>query len=185
MGGDGQCQKRPPRRMTRAVAIRTCSGAVAAALGALSTPAGRAAWLAARGDAASRAPVDMAAYMELFQRHAEIRRTVTKIPGGVRTVTESDAPELVAQLQAHVTTMYRNLDRGFEMRCMSATLPVLLRNANRYRRRITLTPHGVAVTETSNDGQVVKAIRGHAREVSGFVRDGMAAMMAGGMGGRK
>lgn len=49
---------------------------------------------------------DMSAYADLFARHDEIRRTVEKIPGGVRTVTESDAPELVARLQAHVASMY-------------------------------------------------------------------------------
>jgi hypothetical protein len=32
------------------------------------------------------------------------------------------------------------------------------------------------------DGLVVAAIRAHANEVSGFVRDGMPAMMAGMMG---
>ena len=48
---------------------------------------------------------DMSTYMELFDRHTEIRRTVQEIPGGVRTLTESDAPELVSQLQAHVSSM--------------------------------------------------------------------------------
>jgi hypothetical protein len=184
MGVHRQCQKRPSPQMTRAAAIRVCTGAVAAALGSLFAPAGRAARLGGRNATASRPPVDMSAYMELFERHAEIRRTVTKIPGGVRTETESDAPELVAQLQAHVASMYRNLDRGREMSCMSASLPLLFRHASRYRRQLTLTAKGVAVTETSRDPNVVKAIREHAREVSGFVRDGMAAMMTGGMGGR-
>src|SRR5258708_33764837 len=45
-------------------------------------------------------PADMSTYMELFSRHAELRRTVQLIPGGVRTVTEADDPALAAQLQA-------------------------------------------------------------------------------------
>jgi len=171
--------------MTRAAAIRVCTGAVAAALGALFAPGSRAACLGGRNATASGPPLDMSAYIELFERHAEIRRTVTKIPGGVRTETESDAPELVAQLQAHVASMYSNLDRGLEMHCMSASLPVLFRQASRYRRQLTLTAKGVNVTETSRDPYLVEAIREHAREVSGFVRDGMAAMMTGGMGGRR
>jgi hypothetical protein len=171
--------------MTRPAAIRIVAGAVAAALGALFAPAGRAMRHVARNETESSVAVDISAYMELFERHSEIRRTVTKIPGGVRTETESDAPELVAQLQAHVASMYHNLDRGPEMSCMSASLPVLFRHASRYRRQLTLTPKGVAVTESSSDPDVVKAIREHAREVSGFVRDGMAAMMAGGTGRRK
>lgn len=125
---------------------------------------------------------DMSTYMELFARHTEIRRTVKEIPGGVRTVTESDAPELVAQLQSHVASMYEHLDRGAEVTCMSASLPSLFRHAESYRRRLTVTPKGVVVTETSNEPQLTQAIREHAREVTGFVRDGMPAMMQGMMG---
>lgn len=86
---------------------------------------------------------DMRSYMELFARHTEIRRTVEHIPGGVRTVTESAAPELVAQLQAHVASMYQHLDRSAEVSCMSNSLPNLFRSADRYRRRLAMTPHGV------------------------------------------
>lgn len=125
---------------------------------------------------------DMSIYMELFARHTEIRRTVEEIPGGVRTVTESDAPELVAQLQSHVASMYEHLDRGAEVTCMSESLPSLFRHAESYRRRLTVTPKGVIVTETSNEPQLTLAIREHAREVTGFVRDGMPAMMQGMMG---
>lgn len=124
--------------------------------------------------------VDMSAYMELFDRHSEIRRTVKDVPGGVRTLTESDAPGLVTQLQAHVASMYRHLDDGLEVTCMSSSLPTLFRSAGDYRRELTLTKRGVAVTETSRDPRIVRAIREHAREVSGFVREGMQAMMGGG-----
>jgi hypothetical protein len=127
---------------------------------------------------------DMSRYMDLFNRHTEIRRTVEQIPGGVRTTTEVDDPELVAQLQAHVTTMYQDLDRGQEVTCMSSTLPTLFRHAGGYRRQLTLTAKGVTATETSADPQLTKVIRGHANEVSGFVRDGMPSMMQGMMGGR-
>lgn len=122
---------------------------------------------------------DMSAYVDLFARHTEIRRTVREIPGGVRTVTESDAPELVARLQAHVASMYDHLERGAEVRCMSQSLPTLFRHAGGYRRRLTTTPKGVVVTETSTDPRLTRAIREHAREVTGFVRDGMQAMMQG------
>jgi hypothetical protein len=126
---------------------------------------------------------DMRAYMELFDRHTEIKRKVEQIPGGVRTVTESDAPDLVARLQAHVASMYEHLDQGAEVTCMSQSLPTLFRHASGYRRQLTITRKGVAVTETSHDPKVTQAIRQHAREVTGFVREGMQAMMQGGMGG--
>lgn len=125
---------------------------------------------------------DMSSYMELFARHSEIRRTVEEIPGGVRTVTESDAPELVAQLQAHVSSMYEHLDKGAEVRCMSDSLPTLFRNADSYLRRLATTPKGVVVTETSNDPRLTQVIRAHAREVTSFVREGMPAMMDSMMG---
>ena len=128
------------------------------------------------GDATA---ADMSTYMDLFARHTDIRRTVQSIPGGVRTITESDAPELVAQLQAHVASMYDHLSRGAEVRCMSKTLPTLFRNASGYRRRLTTTPKGVVVTETSADPRLARIIREHAHEVTGFVRDGMPAMMQG------
>lgn len=126
--------------------------------------------------------VDMSAYADMFNRHDEIRRSVTEIPGGVRTVTESDSPDLVAQLQEHVSKMYVALNRGSEVTCQSASLPVLFRNADAYERRFVTTAKGVIVTETSADPKVTKAIREHAREVNGFVRDGMQAMMQGMMG---
>lgn len=65
---------------------------------------------------------------------------------------------------------------------MSRTLPTLFRNAHGYRRQMTLTPKGVAVTETAADPRLAKVIREHAAEVTGFVRDGMSAMMRGMMG---
>jgi hypothetical protein len=120
---------------------------------------------------------DMSSYMNLFDRHTEIRRTVEAIDGGVRTTTESDAPDLVAQLQAHVSSMYTHLDQHAEVTCMSSSLPTLFRNSTGYRRDLTLTAKGVVVTETSSDPKLTSAIREHAQEVSGFVRDGMPAMM--------
>ncbi len=125
---------------------------------------------------------DMNTYMDLFNRHTEIHRTVEEILGGVRTTTYSDVPELVAQLQTHVSSMYDHLNQGSEITCMSSSLPTLFRTSNGYRRELKLTGKGVVVTETSSDSQLTKAIRAHAQEVSGFVRDGMPAMMRGMMG---
>ncbi|MBA2322769.1 MAG: hypothetical protein H0V92_01685 [Pseudonocardiales bacterium] len=120
---------------------------------------------------------DMSTYMEMFNRHTEISRSVEDIPGGVRTTTESAAPDLVAQLQAHVSSMYAHLDQGVEVTCMSGSLPTLFRRAGAYRRRLSFTPRGVIAEETAGDPDITRSIRAHAREVTGFVRDGMPAMM--------
>jgi hypothetical protein len=128
-------------------------------------------------------PADMSLYMDMFNRHTEITRTVEKIPGGVRTITQSNAPDLAAQLHAHVSSMYSHVDQGSEVMCMSQSLPTLFRNAGGYRRQLTLTPAGVIAEETSDDPALTNAIRAHAREVTGFVHEGMPAMMQGMMGG--
>ena len=127
--------------------------------------------------------MDMSRYMEMFMRHTEINRVVEDIPGGVRTTTESTASDLTAQLQAHVSSMYSHLDQGTEVACMSQSLPTLFRRANGYRRQLTFTPTGVIAEETADDPALTETIRAHAREVTGFVRDGMPAMMQGMMGG--
>jgi len=128
-------------------------------------------------------PADMSLYMDMFNRHTEITRTVEEVPGGVRTTTESNAADLTAQLHAHVSSMYTHVAQGSEVMCMSQSLPTLFRNAGGYRRQLTLTPTGVIAEETSDDPALTGAIRAHAREVTGFVRDGMPAMMQGMMGG--
>ena len=120
---------------------------------------------------------EMSSYMELFARHGELRRKAADVRGGVRTITESDSPELVSQLQAHVASMYEHLNEGAEVSCMSDSLPTLFRNATSYERRLTTTPMGVLVLETASDPALVRAIREHAREVTGFVENGMPAML--------
>ena len=119
----------------------------------------------------------------MFMRHGELRRSVENIPGGIRTTTESDAPDLVAELQAHVSSMYSHLEQGAEVTCMSSSLPTLFRHAPDYHRQIAFTANGVVAEETSIDPQLTDAIRAHAREVTGFVIDGMPAMMRDMMGG--
>ena len=128
-------------------------------------------------------PADMSLYMDMFNRHSEISRVVEEIPGGVRTTTQSDSADLAAQLKSHVSSMYSHLDQNAEVTCMSRTLPTLFRNASGYRRTLTFTPTGVIAEETADDPALTETIRAHAREVTGFVNEGMRAMMQGMMGG--
>jgi hypothetical protein len=120
---------------------------------------------------------DMSRYMNMFTRHGELRRRVEEIPGGIRTITESDAADLVAEMQAHVSSMYSHLDQRAEVSCMSSSLPTLFGRAPDYQRQITITANGVVAVETASDPDLTRAIRDHAREVSGFVDEGMPAMM--------
>lgn len=170
-------------KMTRRAALRAlATGGALVGIGAAAGCGKRGGMMAGGGMMGAATGADMSAYMDLFARRDEIRRRVEPIPGGVRTVTESDAPELAARLQAHVASMYEHLDRGAEVRCMSPTLPTLFRHASGYRRDLTMTRTGVIVIERSQDPRLAEMIREHAAEVSGFVREGMSAMMQGMMG---
>jgi hypothetical protein len=80
--------------------------------------------------------------------------------------------------------MYSHLQQGAEMTCMSQTLPTLFRHASDYRRQLTITPTGVVVEETADDPHLTEVIREHAREITGFVQEGMSAMMQDMMGPR-
>ena len=53
----------------------------------------------------------------------------------------------------------------------------VFRHARGYRRQLTFTPMGVIAEETADDPALTDAIRAHAREVTGFVQQGMPAMM--------
>jgi hypothetical protein len=122
---------------------------------------------------------EMGIIHQLFVNHSQIHRTVTEIPDGIRSVTESDNPQIAALIQAHVPTMFQRIETGqsMPMMGMSSTLPMMLRNADRYERKFDMTAKGLKVTETSNDPKMVAAIREHAHEVTRFVAKGMPAMM--------
>jgi hypothetical protein len=118
--------------------------------------------------------------MELFGRHAKIHRNVTELPNGVRAVTESDDPETAGLIQAHVSEMYQRLDqnRAFPYP-MSRSVPAMFAQSTHYQRKLEAKPKGVVVTETAADPAMVAVIKEHAREINGFVREGMPAMMRG------
>src|SRR5260370_13107180 len=99
----------------------------------------------------SATQADMSSYMELFDRHNELRRPVEAIDGGVRTTTESDAPDLIPLLQPHVSSMYTHLNQRAEVTCMSSSLPTLFRNSTSDRRELRTTAMRVVVSETSTD----------------------------------
>ena len=174
----------------RAALVALGAGSTAVALGALayllrvgsSGPGMRLADDGMMGMMGNVGPADMSLYMDMFNRHSEISRVVEEIPGGVRTTTQSNSPDLAAQLKTHVASMYSHLDQNAEVTCMSQTLPTLFRNTNGYRRQLTFTATGVIAEETADDPALTETIRAHAREVTGFVNEGMRAMMQGMMG---
>ena len=129
------------------------------------------------GDAAFQA--DMRLVHEMLAGHDKIKRSVENLPDGIRTVTESEDPQVAQALKAHVASMEQRLKDGRIFNLFSSTLPVLFENKDKIKTSVQITEKGAAVTQTSADAKVVAALQAHAGEVSELARDGMAAMMRG------
>jgi hypothetical protein len=120
---------------------------------------------------------DMQLVHGMLQGHEKIRRTVTNLPDGIRTVTESDDPQVAGLIKSHVASMQKRLDEGRIFNLFSPTLPVLFENKDAIKTAVEMTPKGAVVTQTASDPKVVAALQAHAVEVSELAQDGMAAMM--------
>jgi hypothetical protein len=120
---------------------------------------------------------DMRGIHALFANRDQIHRTVTQIPGGVRTTTEADDPAVVAQLREHVQSMYARLEEGRPINARDPLFAALFEHADKIKFRTEDTPKGITVTETSDDPEVVGLIRRHAEVVSKFIANGMPEMM--------
>ena len=128
-------------------------------------------------DAGSSA--DMGLVHDLLMNHTKIKRTVTNLPNGIRTVTESDDPQVAQTIKAHVASMSQRLKDGREFNIFSTTLPVLFENRDKIKSVVEVTEKGSVVTRTSTDAKVVAALQGHAAEVTELAREGMVAMRRG------
>ena len=130
-----------------------------------------------RQDAGSSA--DMSLVHDLVMNHAKIKRTVTNLPDGIKTVTESDDPQVAQTIKAHVASMSQRLKDGREFNIFSPTLPVLFENRDKIKSVVEVTAKGSVVTRTSTDAKVVAALQGHAAEVTELAQEGPVAMMRG------
>lgn len=122
---------------------------------------------------------DMRLVHAMLFDHDKIKRTVTNLPDGIRTVTESGDPAVARAIKAHVASMEQRLKDGKIFNLFSPTLPVLFENKDKIRTVVEMTNGGSVVTQTSSDANVVAALQAHGIEVSELARDGMAAMMRG------
>jgi hypothetical protein len=127
-----------------------------------------------QNDQASAA--DMRVVHQLIVNHDRIKRTVTNLPNGIRTVTESDNAQVAQAIKDHVASMGKRLKEGRQFSLFSPTLPVLFQNRDKIRTEVTTTNKGAVVMQVSSDAAIVTALQSHAVEVSTLSRDGMAAM---------
>jgi len=141
------------------------------------------------------AMTDMRGIRELVANHDRIKRTVTNLPDGIRTVTESDDPQTAQLIKEHVASMGQRVRAGtmLNVPIESPAVHAIYANKDKISTSSEPTAKGIVVTQTSSDPKVVALLQEHAAEVSDLVRDGMAAMhtammknhgmMGGGMNG--
>ncbi len=131
-----------------------------------------------RHDSATMA--QMAVIHELMMNHQQISRSVTNLPDGIRTVTESDDSLLARRIREHAVTMNERVTAGDDpgLPMESPALRAIFLNGDNVHTVVTPTGKGVVVEQTSSDSATVSALQRHAAEVSDLVREGMAAMHA-------
>ncbi len=123
---------------------------------------------------------DMGPIHGLLMQHEKVHRTVEEIPGGVRTVTTSEDPQVTDLIRTHVREMKERIEKGQPIRQMDPLFREIFRHHEKIRLEVEDVPGGVRATETSDDPQVSLLIRQHAkRAVSEFVQGGMNRAMQG------
>ncbi|RUL86284.1 hypothetical protein [Tautonia sociabilis] len=108
----------------------------------------------------------------LLSAHETIERTVEEIPGGVLTRTVTSDPALVDVLREHVRQMSARLDRGRPVRMWDPVFRDVFAHADAITMAWEEIEGGIAVSETSDDPEVVPLIRAHAKTVNAFVAGG-------------
>jgi hypothetical protein len=129
---------------------------------------------------------------EMFSDHDKIKRTVTNLPDGIRTVTESDDPKLAETIKKHVAEMGTRVDEGRDpgLPIETPALHAIFDRKDKIKTVYEVTEKGIVVVQTSTDATAVKALQDHAAEVTDLAKRGMVAaheaMMknGGGMMGR-
>lgn len=131
--------------------------------------------MAGMGDASAMS--DMEVFHFLLENRADVRRTVTMLPNGIDTLTESDKPEIAQKIKTHVSAMYARLKDGRRIHQRDPLFVELFEHADQVEMNITYTDKGLRVVETSTDPAVATLLHKHADTVSGFIKNGMPEMM--------
>jgi hypothetical protein len=108
----------------------------------------------------------------LLQHHDQIRRKVTKLDNGVKTVTESKDPEIAEKIREHVKAMYTRVEESRPIHLRDPLFAEVFRHADKIKMEFKETKRGIRVTETSDDPYVARLIQAHADVVNLFVKNG-------------
>jgi len=114
----------------------------------------------------------------LFVNHDRIKRTVTNLPNGIRTVTESNDPQIAALLKTHVGDMMKRVGAGNDpgLPIESDALHAIFRDKDKIKTAVEITANGAVVVQTSDDAKVVAELQEHAAQVTDFAEQGMTAL---------
>lgn len=109
--------------------------------------------------------------------HDRIKRSVTNLPDGIRTVTESDDPEIAETIRKHVAEMGQRVEEGRDpdLPIQSPALHSIFRYKDKIKSTYEVTEKGIVVVQTSTDARAVKALQDHAADVTDLVQRGMVA----------
>jgi hypothetical protein len=120
----------------------------------------------------------MAVVHEMVMGHERITRTVTNLPDGIRTVTESSDPALAKLIKDHVLTMGERVARGDDpgLPIETPALRAIFLGRDRIVTTTDTTASGMIVIQTSHDSALVVALQQHAADVTDLVNRGMVAM---------
>lgn len=117
--------------------------------------------------------------MQLLHNHGALERKVEDIPNGVKTTTTTKDPAVLELLRRHPREMYKFYESGGVVRPHDPMFSELAKVADTVTMEFKDVENGIEVVATSDDAEVVKLIRAHARKVSDFVARGHAALHEG------
>lgn len=127
---------------------------------------------------ANTTEAETAEMQTLFRNFTLIERDVSNLENGIYTVTTTSDPDTYDALVSHVIGMISRVEAkdNPQVIIQSPTLDVFFMRGENIQTEIEVSQDGIAVTQTSNDPELVAALHLHAAEVSDMVDRGMQAV---------
>ena len=123
-------------------------------------------------------PEESAELAIMVRNFETITREVENLPDGIRTVTRSSDPDVMAALVSHVVGMIGRVEAGNDPQIFiqSPTLDIFFTRGAGIVSEIEVTEDGIVVVQTANDPEIVEALHVHAAEVTAMADRGMQAV---------
>lgn len=117
---------------------------------------------------------DMQDIHYLLANRKQIRRRVMNLPNGVRTLTESNNPQVAKRIQKHVHTMHNRVVTRRPIHLRDPLFRVLFANAGQIKMSVRNTAKGVQVEQIGRTPLAAKLVQAHAAVLSLFIANGHA-----------